>query len=51
MNKKRILNWMSKLMYVIYLGSIAYFIFVSKLENVLFALASLLGTSVFKQKI
>ena len=44
MNKKRILNWMSKLMYVIYLGSIAYFIFVSKLENVLFALASLLGT-------
>lgn len=44
MNKKRILNWISKLIYVIYLGSIAYFILASKLENVLFALASFIGT-------
>lgn len=44
MRNKKILNWMSKLMYAIYLVSIVYFVFTNQVENILYALASLVGT-------
>jgi len=46
MNNKKISNWMSKLIYIIYLVSIIYFIFTNQVENILYALASLAGTIV-----
>ncbi|MCC3866883.1 hypothetical protein [Terrisporobacter mayombei] len=44
MNNKKVLNWMSMFIYIIYLGSIIYFVIENKLQNILFALASLAGT-------
>lgn len=46
MNKKKILNYTSKLIYIIYLASIAYFIFMNSMEHTLFVLASLVATIV-----
>lgn len=44
MDKKKVLSYISKLIFIIYLVSIVYFIFFNKVESIVFALASLIGT-------